>query len=61
MTRDPTLVHPELLAIEALRLMEEHEPRPIYLLPVVDGEGRAVGMIHLHTFVQAGLTTDRDV
>jgi arabinose-5-phosphate isomerase len=61
MTREPTVVHPELLAIDALRLMEDHEPRPIYLLPVVDDDGRAVGMIHVHTFVQAGLTTDRDV
>jgi len=60
MTREPTVVRPETLAIDALRTMEEHRPRPIYLLPVVDAEGRAVGMIHLHTFVQAGLATDRD-
>jgi CBS domain-containing protein len=39
--------------------MEAHEPRPIFLLPVVDDDGRAVGMVHLHTLVQAGLTSDR--
>ena len=40
--------------------MEEHQPRPISQLPVVDADGRAVGMIHLHTLVQAGLATDRE-
>lgn len=60
MTRDPTVIRPDMFALDALRAMEGHAPRPIYLLPVVDAEGRAVGMIHLHTLVQAGLTTDRD-
>ncbi len=59
MTARPTVVHPEDRAIEALRLMESHRPRPIFLLPVTDHEGRAVGMIHLHTLVQAGLAEDR--
>jgi arabinose-5-phosphate isomerase len=56
MTKSPTTVAPDTLAFDALRLMESHRPRPIYLLPVVDAEGKAVGMIHLHTLVQAGLT-----
>lgn len=60
MTRDPTVIRPDLLAIDALRAMEEHTPRPIDKLPVVDGEGRSVGLLHLHTLVQAGLTTDPD-
>ena len=60
MTTEPTVIHPEMLAIDALRTMEDHQPRPIMLLPVVDDDGRAVGMIHLHTLVQAGLTSDRD-
>lgn len=59
MTREPTAIDSETLALDALRLMEGHKPRPIYLLPVVDAEGRPVGMIHLHTLVQAGLTADR--
>ena len=45
---------------DALRTMEEHRPRPIVLLPVVDASGRAVGMIHMHMLVQAGLTGGRD-
>jgi len=60
MTKQPTVVHPDLLAVEALRTMEDHQPSPIMLLPVVDGDGRAVGMIHLHTLVQAGLAADRE-
>ena len=43
-------------AYDALRLMETHEPRPIFLVPVVDAEDRAVGMINLHTLLQAGLS-----
>jgi arabinose-5-phosphate isomerase len=60
MTREPTRVTPEALAFDALRVMETHHPRPIFLLPVVDASGRAVGMIHLHTLVQAGLTGGKD-
>lgn len=59
MTREPSSIRPEALALEALRAMEERRPSPIMQLPVVDGDGRAVGMIHLHTLVQAGLAADR--
>jgi len=60
MTRGPTVVAPEMLAFDALRTMETHLPRPVMLLPVVDAAGVAVGMIHLHTLVQAGLTSGKD-
>ncbi len=59
MTRGPTAVPAAALAIDALRLMEDHQPRPIFLLPVVDDEGRPVGLVHIHALVQAGLTSDR--
>ena len=55
MTRTPTTIAPEALAIDALRRMEEHRPRAINLICVVDAEGRAVGLLHVHTLVQAGL------
>jgi arabinose-5-phosphate isomerase len=57
MTKNPVHVAPETLAFEALRVMETHQPRPIYLLPVVGEGGRAVGMLHVHTLVQAGLSS----
>jgi arabinose-5-phosphate isomerase len=56
MTRTPTSVSPEALAFDALRAMETHDPRPVSVLPVVDAERRAVGMIRLHDLVQAGLS-----
>ena len=59
MTAQPKSVAADVLALDALRLMEEHKPRPIFLLPVVDDDGRAVGLVHVHALVQAGLTSDR--
>jgi len=58
MTRAPVSIGVGALAIDALRAMEDHQPSPILLLPVVDTEGRAVGMVHIHTLVQAGLASD---
>ena len=60
MTKNPTTVRHDALAIDALRIMEEHQPRPIYLLPVIDYSGCAVGMIHTHSLVQAGFSSDRE-
>lgn len=57
MTTTPSFVHSDTLAYDALKLMETHEPRPIFLLPVVDALHRPVGMLHLHSLVQAGFKT----
>jgi arabinose-5-phosphate isomerase len=57
MSVDPTAVQSDTLASAALSLMENHQPRPIFIVPVyeVDGELRMpVGMLHLHALVQAG-------
>lgn len=54
MTRNPTVANPELLAYDALRLMEDR-PSQISVLPVVDGEGVCVGLIRLHDIVRGGL------
>jgi arabinose-5-phosphate isomerase len=54
MITSPTVVAAETLAYDALKLMEGHRPRPIFLLPVVDAEHKPVGMLHLHALVQAG-------
>lgn len=45
MTRQPAAIGPDVLAVEALRIMEE---RRITSLPVVDGGRRVVGFLHLH-------------
>jgi arabinose-5-phosphate isomerase len=60
MTASPTVIGDIALASQALSTMENHQPRPIFLLPVVDGDGKPVGMIHLHDLVQAGFKTSLD-
>jgi len=57
MTTTPSFVSSDTLAYDALKTMETHEPRPIFLLPVVDALHRPVGMLHLHSLVQAGFKT----
>src|SRR6267378_1203895 len=47
MTSDPVVVTPEMLAFDALRLMEDR-PSQISVLPVVDGERTCIGLIRVH-------------
>src|SRR5678809_593254 len=54
MTSKPTVATPELLAYDALHLMESR-PSQISVLPVVDSEGRCVGLIRVHDIVRSGL------
>jgi arabinose-5-phosphate isomerase len=54
MTRNPVVAAPELLAYDALRLMEDR-PSQISVLPVVDGERMCLGLIRLHDIVRSGL------
>lgn len=54
MTVNPIHTVPEMLAAEALTLME-NGPRKIFVLPVLDPQRRPVGMIHLHDLISAGV------
>jgi arabinose-5-phosphate isomerase len=54
MTRKPAVATPELLAYDALQLME-NRPSQISVLPVVDEGGNCVGLIRLHDIVRSGL------
>jgi arabinose-5-phosphate isomerase len=54
MTRNPVVAQPELLAYDALQLMEDR-PSQISVLPVVDGERVCVGLVRLHDIVRSGL------
>ena len=55
MNANPTFIHSEAKAIEALDLMENRST-PFLVLPVVDEQGaKVVGMIHLHDLVAKGL------
>lgn len=53
MTRSPIAVNPEMLAFDALKLMEDR-PRQISVLPVVEN-GKCVGLLRLHDIVRSGL------
>jgi len=54
MTPDPVVVTPNVLAYDALQLME-NRPSQISVLPVVDDERYCVGLIRLHDIVRSGL------
>ena len=54
MTRKPVIATPELLAFDALRLMEDR-PRQISVLPVIDQDEVCVGLIRVHDIVRSGL------
>ena len=54
MTPNPIVASPEMMAYDALRLMEDRL-RQISVLPVVDEEGLCIGLLRLHDIVRNGL------
>lgn len=52
MNVDPTTIGPDVLAAEAVGVLES---RGIMALPVVDDDGRLSGMVHLHDLLASGL------
>lgn len=55
MTRTPRTITADKLAAHALNIMEKNKPRPITVLPVVDQEQRAIGIIHLTDLLRQGV------
>ncbi len=51
-TMYPKTINKEVLASDALKFMEDNK---IQLLPVVDDNGKVVGVIHIHDLVEAGI------
>ncbi|MCP4571906.1 MAG: KpsF/GutQ family sugar-phosphate isomerase [bacterium] len=51
----PMTIEPDLLAIAALRKMEERERGPVTLLIVAGADGRPAGLLHIHDVLRAGL------
>ncbi len=51
MTRHPQAVSPETLASQALTLMEQ---KAIMVLPVVNKDGKVLGIVHLHDLLGRG-------
>ena len=55
MTQEPIVITSGRLAAEALHIMENHKPHPITVLPVVDENGRATGMVHITDLMKQGV------
>ena len=51
-TKNPKTISEDVLASDALKFMEDNK---IQLLPVVDKDGRVVGVLHIHHLVEAGI------
>jgi arabinose-5-phosphate isomerase len=54
MISSPITVPTGMLAWDALKLMQRDPKKFIMVLPVVDGE-KAIGLLHMHDIVQAGI------
>jgi arabinose-5-phosphate isomerase len=54
MTKNPIVVTPDVLAYDALKIMEERLSQ-INVLPIVDVDGCCLGLIRLHDIVGSGL------
>jgi arabinose-5-phosphate isomerase len=54
MNPTPLTARPDMLAAEALRVMNERA-RPITTLFVLDGARRPVGLLHVHDLLRAGV------
>ncbi|MGI9054537.1 MAG: KpsF/GutQ family sugar-phosphate isomerase [Pyrinomonadaceae bacterium] len=54
MTAKPTVAAPEMLAFDALKIME-NRPSQISVLPVTDEQGICLGLLRLHDIVKSGL------
>jgi arabinose-5-phosphate isomerase len=51
MTADPITISGDIQAVDALSIMQRHE---VTILPVVDGDHRLTGILHLHDLLGKG-------
>jgi arabinose-5-phosphate isomerase len=54
MTKNPLVTSPDILAIEALRMMEKRE-KQLSVLPVVKEDKTVIGLIRNHDIIQLGI------
>lgn len=54
MTRNPKSIKSDMLAVEAINIMEAFK---ITMLPVVDDEDKPVGLLHMHDLIKSGVIT----
>ena len=56
MTLDPITITGSMLAIDALKLMENNRKKSIGILPIVNKEMHCLGLLRLHDLIQSGLS-----
>jgi len=58
MTPNPKTCAADMLAADALAMMELNEPGPLLMYFVVDDDGRPRGLLHIHDILKAGLIAE---
>ncbi|WP_068468501.1 KpsF/GutQ family sugar-phosphate isomerase [Candidatus Protochlamydia phocaeensis] len=55
MTQHPRWIDPNVLAWDAMKLMEADYQKRIMVLPVIDDQSKVLGLLQMHDIVQSGL------
>jgi len=55
MTNNPITIKPNVMAIDALNLMEKNHKKPINVIPVLSEKKEFLGFLRLHDLIQRGL------
>ena len=55
MTIKPITISPDVMAIDALNLMEKNYKKPINVIPVLSEKKEFIGFLRLHDLIQRGL------
>ncbi len=55
MIKYPKYINSEILAWDAMKVMEADQKHPIMVLPVLDSDKKVVGLIKMHDLIQAGI------
>lgn len=55
MSPNPFSIGPEILAWEAMKLMEADYQKRMMVLPVINAETKVLGLLHMHDIIQNGL------
>ena len=55
MTNNPITITEDIMAIEALNLMEKNNKKPVNVIPVTSKKNEFIGFLRLHDLIQRGL------
>jgi len=55
MTKNPRSISSDILAVDAIKIMENSFKNEVTVLPVIDEDNHAIGLIKLHDIIQSGV------